>query len=92
MPYKPPDYKYSCLRMICISLSSDIGGYAWDYNYFFDTNHTAYSQWRGWQWVRTQLLLALPHLIMDHRYGSQYDGPWSWVTLNGYNYISSTRR
>ncbi|CAF5143574.1 unnamed protein product, partial [Rotaria sp. Silwood1] len=63
---------------------SDIGGYAWDYNYFFDTNHTVYSQWRGWQWVRTQLLLALPHLIMDHRYGSQYDGPWSWVTLNGY--------
>ncbi|CAF1007590.1 unnamed protein product [Rotaria sordida] len=63
---------------------TDIGGYAWDYNYFFDTNHTAYSQWRGWQWVRTQLLLALPHLIMDHRYGSQYDGPWSWVTLNGY--------
>lgn len=21
---------------------------------------------------------------MDHRYGSQYDGPWSWITLNGY--------
>jgi hypothetical protein len=21
---------------------------------------------------------------MDHRYASQYDGPWSWITLNGY--------
>ena len=21
---------------------------------------------------------------MDHRYASQFDGPWSWITLNGY--------
>ena len=63
---------------------SGIGGYAWDYNFFYDSSHTEYSQWRGWQWVRTQLLIALPHLIMDHRYASQFDGPWSWITLNGY--------
>ena len=61
-----------------------IGGYAWDYNFFYDTRHTDYSQWRGWQWIRTQLLIAVPYLIMDHRYASQYDGPWSWITLNGY--------
>ncbi|CAF1503649.1 unnamed protein product [Rotaria sp. Silwood1] len=45
---------------------------------------TEYSQWRGWQWIRTELFVALPYLIMDHRYASQYDGPWSWITLNGY--------
>jgi hypothetical protein len=61
-----------------------VGGYAWDYNFFYDSHHTQYSQWRGWQWIRTELLLALPYLIMDHRYASQYDGPWSWITLNGY--------
>ena len=61
-----------------------IGGYAWDYNFFYDSNHTEYSQWRGWQWIRRELLLALPDLIMDHRYASQFDGPWSWITLNGY--------
>lgn len=61
-----------------------LGGYAWDYNFFYDTRNTEYSQWRGWQWIRTQLLISLPYLIMDHRYASQYDGPWSWITLNGY--------
>ena len=61
-----------------------ITGYAWDYNFFYDSSNTEYSQWWGWQWIRTQLLKTLPYLIMDHRYASQYDGPWSWITLNGY--------
>ncbi|CAF0978803.1 unnamed protein product [Adineta steineri] len=61
-----------------------IGGYAWDYNFFYDMHHTEYSQWRGWQWIRTELLLALPYLIMDHRFANQYNGPWSFITLNGY--------
>ncbi|CAF0855198.1 unnamed protein product [Adineta steineri] len=67
-----------------ILISIGIGGYAWDYNFFYDMHHTEYSQWRGWQWIRTELLLALPYLIMDHRFANQYDGPWSFITLNGY--------
>ena len=75
----------SCSKQIAACLSHwGVGGYAWDYNFFFDPAHTQYAQWRGWQWVRTQLLLAVPNLIMDHRYSSQFDGPWSWITLNGY--------
>ncbi|CAF1092355.1 unnamed protein product [Adineta ricciae] len=76
--------QYFLQLLIDFAQVTDIGGYAWDYNFFYDSNHTAYSQWRGWQWIRTELLLALPHLIMDHRYSSQFDGPWSWITLNGY--------
>ncbi|CAF3683000.1 unnamed protein product [Adineta steineri] len=67
-----------------VLISIGIGGYAWDYNFFYDMHHTEYSQWRGWQWIRTELLLALPYLIMDHRFSSQVEGPWAWITLNGY--------
>ncbi|CAF3331305.1 unnamed protein product [Rotaria sp. Silwood2] len=76
--------QYFLQLLIDFAQITGIGGYAWDYNFFYDTQNTEYSQWRGWQWIRTELLVALPYLIMDHRYASQYDGPWSWITLNGY--------
>ncbi|UJR20452.1 hypothetical protein I4U23_023581 [Adineta vaga] len=76
--------EYFLQLLIDFARVTNISGYAWDYNFFYDSNHTEYSQWRGWQWIRTQLLLTLPDLIMDHRYASQFDGPWSWITLNGY--------
>ena len=76
--------EYLLSLLIDFAEVTGIGGYAWDYNFFYDSAHSEYSQWRGWQRVRTELLLALPHLIMDHRYASQFDGPWSWITLNGY--------
>ncbi|CAF1390511.1 unnamed protein product [Rotaria sordida] len=76
--------EYFLKLLIDFAQITGIGGYAWDYNFFYDSRNTEYSQWRGWQWIRSELLLALPYLIMDHRYASQYDGPWSWITLNGY--------
>ncbi|CAF1619644.1 unnamed protein product [Rotaria sp. Silwood1] len=76
--------QYFLQLLIDFAQITGIGGYAWDYNFYYDTGNTEYSQWRGWQWIRTELLIALPYLIMDHRYASQYDGPWSWNTLNGY--------
>ena len=76
--------QYFLELLIDFARVTGIGGYAWDYNFFYDPAHSAYSQWRGWQWIRSELLKALPNLIMDHRYASQYDGPWSWITLNGY--------
>ncbi|UJR19343.1 hypothetical protein I4U23_022472 [Adineta vaga] len=76
--------QYFLQLLIDFAQVTGIGGYAWDYNFFYDYNHTTYSQWRGWQWIRSELIIALPHLIMDHRYASQFDGPWSWITLNGY--------
>ncbi|UJR13157.1 hypothetical protein I4U23_000181, partial [Adineta vaga] len=76
--------QYFLQLLIDFAQVTGIAGYAWDYNFFYDYNHTTYSQWRGWQWIRSELIIALPHLIMDHRYTSQFDGPWSWITLNGY--------
>ncbi|CAF1457659.1 unnamed protein product [Rotaria sordida] len=76
--------KYFLQLLIDFAQVTDIAGYAWDYNFFYDPRYSEYSSWRGWQWIRTELLLALPHLIMDHRQNSQNDGPWSWVNLNGY--------
>ncbi|CAF0979621.1 unnamed protein product [Adineta steineri] len=76
--------QYFLQLLIDFAQVTGIGGYAWDYNFFYDMHHTEYSQWRGWQWIRTELLLALPYLIMDHRFANQYNGPWSFITLNGY--------
>ncbi|CAF0789783.1 unnamed protein product [Adineta steineri] len=76
--------QYFLQLLIDFAQVTGIGGYAWDYNFFYDMHHTEYSQWHGWQWIRTELLLALPYLIMDHRFANQNDGPWSFITLNGY--------
>lgn len=51
-------------------------GYAWDYTFFSDSNHSVYSQWRGWDRVTTSLRARHADMVCDNRQTAHQWGPW----------------
>lgn len=51
-------------------------GFAWDYTFFSDTNHSIYSQWKGWQRVTNTLRRKHPDMVCDNRQNAHKFGPW----------------
>lgn len=51
-------------------------GFAWDYTFFSDTNHSVYSQWRGWTRITTSLRRLHPDMVCDNRQTAHVFGPW----------------
>jgi hyaluronoglucosaminidase len=52
-------------------------GFAWDYTFFSDKNHSTYAQWRGWNRVTTSLQKARNgEMVCDNRQTAHQWGPW----------------
>eukprot|EP01123_Difflugia_compressa_P010137 TRINITY_DN362_c0_g1_i3.p1 TRINITY_DN362_c0_g1~~TRINITY_DN362_c0_g1_i3.p1 ORF type:complete len:931 (+),score=150.14 TRINITY_DN362_c0_g1_i3:353-2794(+) len=62
--------------MILFQEQLGLGGYAFDYTFFWDPYNTEYSQWKGWMNVVRGLRQLKPDMKIDNRQEAHCYGPW----------------